>query len=248
MMTPEQQQLLYADETGEIEDIFEVQVLDAEFRGERLDALRKMLDDSSAAVRFDSLQVLVAWDEPVAIDRVLALLRERSDELVGQGTHRLHGADTTHDQLGHALALAVSVSGSTNPALREIAGLLLEEARTGFVENGLEGFISRLGDKTLLPQLVSVIRDKRDADDVRGAGDLLPAVVALDHAAAWELIHEFSGTDYFDRLAMGVAKALERIGDSDSKVQLEALALREDLPGACHVAQRALDKWESASS
>ena len=103
MMTPEQQQLLYADETGEIEDIFEVQVLDAEFRGERLDALRKMLDDSSAAVRFDSLQVLVAWDDPLAIDRVLALLGERSDELIGQGTHRLHGADTTHDQLGHCL-------------------------------------------------------------------------------------------------------------------------------------------------
>ena len=57
-----------------------------------------------------------------------------------------------------------------------------------------------------------------------------------------ELIREFAGQDYFDDLAMGVARTLERIGDADAHRELAVLADRQDLPGASHVARRALDK------
>ena len=56
------------------------------------------------------------------------------------------------------------------------------------------------------------------------------------------MIREFAGQDYFDDLAMGVARTLERIGDADAHRELAVLADRQDLPGASHVARRALDK------
>ena len=241
-MTPEQQHILYADENGDLEGIFEVQFFEPHLRAERQEALLAMLDDPNPAVRFDSLQILAAWGHSTALDRVLSLLRSDSDDFERQSQHRLSGADTTHDQLGFTMDIAVSNCEHDDTRLREFAKLLLDAARTGFVENGLEAFISRLGDTTLVPQVQSVILEKRDAGDVRGAGDLLPALATLAPATAWELIREFAGQDYFDDLAMGVARTLERIGDADAHRELAVLADRQDLPGASHVARRALDK------
>ena len=239
-MTPEQKHVLYTDDDGELSDLYEVQLLDDALRQARVEPLRAMLDDDSAVVRFDSLQILVAWGDPTALERVLELLRSGSDELTGQSTHRMHGADTTLDQLGHALAMAISISESDDARLVEIAGRMLVDARTGFVENGLERFISALRDDALAPKVRSVIVEKRESGDLRGAGNLLPALASLDVEAAWELIRVFTDDGYSKDFAMGVARALERIDSPAARRELEVLQDRDDLPGASHVARQAL--------
>lgn len=240
-MTPDQEHLLYAHEDGELPDLYEVQLSEAGVREERTNPLRAMLDDTSAVVRFDSLQILVAWADPIAIERTLALLRSDSDDLVGQSAHRLHGVDTTLDQLGHALAMAVTIHSCDDPRLDEIADLLLDAATTGVVESGLERFLSALRNRTLVPKLRSVIVEKRAAGDARGASNLLPALAALDSEAAEETIQLFTANGYAREFAMGVAKALERIGSPAALAELATLRDREDLPGASHVARAALD-------
>ena len=83
-------QLLYADNTGEVVGLDEVQLLDPT-PVERVPQLHELLAGRDKFLQFQSLLILAAWGDQAGVDYALHFLTQPTNEFEGLDTHRLHG-------------------------------------------------------------------------------------------------------------------------------------------------------------
>ncbi len=243
-MTPETQHLLYANETGELEGVFEVQLMDP-VPVDRIPLVRALLGGPDLVAWSHALLVLLGWGDLTGLAEAERLLESDENPFLGIDTHRLYGADLTYDNIAHALAIGVSVHDLPRDRASKLARRLLNRSEQVFFQNGLENLITTLDDPALLDETEAAVIRLVEIDEKKGA-DLLPALASLDPTRASAAIERYQGTEGFTRATgLGVARALARMPSADSRHKLEMIASREDLPAASRVARETLDEWDA---
>lgn len=248
-MTPETQRLLYADETGELEGVFEVQLMDP-VPAERIPELRALLGGDDLVAWSDGLRVLVGWGDLDGLAEAERIVASGEHPFGGIHTHRLYGVDLWYDNLAMALALGVSHNGLPHDRVRMLAGKLLAIS-TGdvFFREGLERLVSGLDDMALVEPMEQALVTLAETDRRKGA-DLLPALATMDPDRAMTVLNLFREPDgsFTNDTALGVAYALGRIHTAESRRALEAIAARDDLRAANDIALETLQEWDDPRS
>jgi len=239
-MDPETSALLYADESGEIVGVDEVQLLD-EVPADRIPALRALLCGDDLGTRFGSLLLLAAWGDSDGLASAEQFLSSTGNEFDGLNPHRLHDQDRTYDLIADALSLAVRVRGMDPAQVTPHAERLLDMATSQFFEHGLQRLVTAIADPALGAETDAVVRRLARDGRHREASDLLPAVAATDPVAASEALNLFrTDTGFMDESVTGVATTLGRIRSEAAISELESLQQSEQ-PGAATAAKFALD-------
>ena len=246
-MRPEVQQLLYADETGELEGVFEVQVMDP-VPVDRLPGVRSLIGGEDVVAWSHALLVLLGWgDEVGLVEAERIILGRIENPFDGVDTHRLHGVDLTFDNIAHALALGLDLNGLSHDRVRALAERLLQISGSVFFQNGLESLVTALADPSLTDETEGAISGLVEVGKNREASDLLPALAVLDADRAVRMIERVLSAEGLSRItALGVARTYARMPNASSKRELELIEAREDLPGANSFARRTLEDWGNA--
>ena len=243
-MNTDVQRILYADENGDLEGIFEAQLIDP-VPTERANAVRTLLAGEDAVAHFHAILLLVAWGDHSGLAEAERMLAVDEHPFAGIDTHRLYGVDISYDRLADALSLAVTRDRLPIDRVRALAERLLDLSRTKFFQNGLEQLISALNDPTLTDLTEQAITELARAGDARKASDLLPALATMDPLRATAAIDLFRDNGSFiERTDLGVARAFARIHTPESRRELERFLDNEQFPGARSVAKRAIDRWD----
>lgn len=224
-MDPEIYRMLYADETGEIVGLDEVQYLRNEDElAVRVPALREVLEGSDVGAALDSLLVLCAWGDDVAIDKAYEAITAEENSFEGVNTHRLHGADRTYDLVANSLSMGVKLRGVDPDRVVPHAEGLLRVGTEVFFESGLERLISAIGKKELFAPTEHLMTTLIEMGDMRRASDLLPAFAAMDKEAAWGIIVSFRNAGYYANETYDpVVTALGRIRTDEAFEELERI-------------------------
>jgi len=242
-VTPENQNLLYADETGELVGVVEVQLMD-EVPKERIEPLHGLLSSGDTTEQFHALLVLLGWGDELALQRIERVLNQDGNPFAGVDFHRLYDTDLTYDRIADALSIGFKHNGLPKDRVLSLAKQLLDLSSEVFFQNGLEMLLTAIGDQSLTDPTEDAVRRLVGDNQMTKASDLLPALATLDPKRAWAAIDHFKQDGTFVRTtSLGVARTLARITTPDSRAQLQHIKERDDLPGANDVAAQALEGW-----
>jgi len=245
-MTPETQRLLYEDETGELEGVFEVQLMDP-IPVDRLLPVRALIGGSDLVAWSHALRVLLGWGDEAGLVEAERFLESDKNPFEGIDTHRLFGTDLTYDNLASALSIGFSINGLPKGRVIALANRLLALSEKVFFLNGLEDLVTKINDRSLLEATEHAVNRLAEDGQLRKGTDLLPALATMDPERAMRAIELFREPDGLTNLtAVGVARTLARIHTPASRRELEEIAGRDDLPGANDVASEALDSWDDS--
>lgn len=241
-MTPETQQLLYADETGELVGVAEVQLMEP-IPAERIPSVRALLASDDIVARFHALLVLVGWGDEGGLAHVETVLAGTTNPFDGVDTHRFGSVDLAYDRIADALSTGLTFNHLDLTRVRALGLALLNRCGDVFYENGLERLLTALKDPSLADATETAVFRLLDNDEARQATDLLPALATVAPERAMAIVERIIESETLSSLTgLGVARTLERIDSPESIDRLRSIAKRDDLPAAQSVAMEALEQ------
>lgn len=226
-MHPTPYHLLYADETGEIVGLDEVQLMDPP-PVERFPAVRALLQEDDEHLVFEAAIVLAAWGDKVGLDRIEQMIDSRIHERTTLSPHRLHGYDNVYDELANAIYLfGMTTPGHEETIERLYRKLLALYGPCGF-ESNLKRALLKSDAQELSDDVLAAIERAWNLGRPYLTSQLLPVLARWNPEHFWRLAPRFVDASDEPPPVLNVIEGLEHVTGPDRDALLRKLSSHRD--------------------
>ncbi|MEZ0609897.1 hypothetical protein ACAW74_15370 [Fibrella sp. WM1] len=189
LFNEELNQLLYADQTGEIIGLDEVQLLDP-IPEERIPAIIALLSADDLYAAYQAGLILAAWGVEAGVDFLHSLVIQRIDQTITLEPHRLWDEDNVYDVIADALSVAI-LSGYEVEKILTVIRPILALYGTCYFESKLKHVLVKLNTPALLPNIEEALQLALDNKRYYQASQLLPVIAHYNTASALSKLPTF---------------------------------------------------------
>ncbi|UOQ52424.1 hypothetical protein [Hymenobacter cellulosivorans] len=182
--------LLYADETGEIIGLDEVQLLEPVPAG-RIPPLVGLLTSADQYLAYQSGLILAAWGVKEGVTYLRQLVETRVDKTAVLEPHRLWGEDNVYDVIAEALSMAWRYSEYDKAEVAAILAQILTLYGECYFESKLKQVLLTSDLMELVPAVKQALQLALAHQRYYQASQLLPVLAKYDKAYALLLVAQF---------------------------------------------------------
>lgn len=226
-MKPDYYDLLYADETGEIVGLDEVQLMDPP-PVERFPAVRALLREDDEHLVFEAAIVLAAWGDTAGLERIEQMIDMRIHERATLAPHRLHGYDNVYDELANAVSLFGMTTPGHEETIKRLYRKLLALYGPCIFESKLKRVLLKSDMQELTDDVLAAIERAWKLDRAYLASQLLPVLARWSPEHFWRLAPQFVDASDTPPPAFNVLEGLGYVTGPGKDALLKKLSTHPD--------------------